>query len=618
MSEPYVGEARVRIIPDARDFGTELNRQVQAGSRATGRGNAGVQALLKDIERLKQQNLDLGRAEVAAERQMARTTGTTLKGAAAFGALGIATRNLVGSFGQWASAQDNVYHGLGQIANGIANLDLVSLGQGIGETAARIGGAGDDLAQATAQEQRLAEQQRINQLVSDYLDLREKAAKAEGQIGTAAGRVKYQLEQQLRIAQAALLNANPQQVRIGFSAQGIRAGAQQSLLNNPTIQKPQGPTDADYQIKVLQARLSKETTDDLQLYRARSSFLRGLISRIEKSGADSASAKANLQRLYGQLLSTQDQINSIEQQAAAARQAALQRSINLQQADLQIGEINARTDQQRISALQAESDFSTKLAQDKRLDVETRKQYEVQAAQYNAQIIGIQQSIAAAQKAKEDEEKRLAEEEKKRNEEKLARQRDAARQLRELRLSNAEAKAQLTQSTADDKRAIRASIAYWKERVKELTGLEREQARTELISAHSRLKGLGSAGGGATVADFYREVLSDFRQYGSNFSTSSGGVLSPQQARGQFAALAIGNTSTKQLEQAQKQEQARLQRLQAQEAQKQTKYLAQIAGAVTGTGGGLGGAALRGTTSKIPSVATSVAYGLGGAYINGS
>lgn len=62
-----------------------------------------------------------------------------------------------------------------------------------------------------------------------------------------------------------------------------------------------------------------------------------------------------------------------------------------------------------------------------------------------------------------------------------------------LRIENRIAAAQLTKGDADDKRFVQQLVAYWRQKVKEATGYEKEQARSRLIAAQLQLQGLNQA-----------------------------------------------------------------------------------------------------------------------------
>lgn len=480
---------------------------------------------------------------------------------------------------------------LRNLAAAAASLDLGKVGQQGGELAALQfqGGAREAQAADIAARKRESDLQRAIDLTAEFVKVREQASKATGQQGTAEGVVKVQLEAQLRAlrAQIALLDPSTRRTAFGQLGLGPNGGPNAALIARTA---PTRPTDQDFGLRQARAAATKTAADDLALYRERRTFLKGLISRAEEAGATTTAAKANLIRLYGQLGEAEDAIASARQDALEKQQARLQTQIALAQTGVQIQAANARTQSQEIAAIAAEAALARKYAGDKRLDAEQRAGFELQAASADKQIFSIQQAAAAAAKAKAEEEARLAEEEKRQNEEKLKRQRDAFKQLRELRIENNIAKAGLTAGIADDKKAIQAQIRYYRELVKNTTGLEREQARSQLISARGRLQGLkGTAT--ATVGDFFKEVLSDFRTFGSNFA-SGGGPLSPQQARASFAASALSKVSTRSIEQALAEERTRTGKAQLAEQRRQTALLSSIAKSV-------GGGALLGV-GKVP------------------
>lgn len=614
MSEP-IAETYVVIRPElAPNFAADLKGKLTVASaeaekaafvaRANSKLSPGAQSLLArsgiadtfaGIAVAKKNT-----AQLAAEEERLSTVGTGLNrslGSSRLAMAGIGFGALAALQGLSAlsaklrvTGEDALTTGgrLRNITSDLTAFKVEAVAAGTGELAALKfqGGARQAQDAAVTAQKRESELQRAIALAAEFVKVRAQAAKATGQQGTEEGVIKTQLEAQLRAlrAQVALLPKNLNRTAFG------QLGLGPNGANNPAlIARTQRSTDQDFALRQLRAQQTKTSADDLALLTERRNFLKGLIGRIEEAGVVTESAKSNLQRLYGQLGNAEDQIDQLRADALARAQERLQKTIALAQTGVQIQAANARSQSQEIAALQAEANLARKYAADKRLDAQQRAQFELQAATADKQIFEIQQQASAAAKQKAEEEARIAEQERQQNEAKLQRQKDAAKQLRELRLENAIAKAGLTKSTADDKKAIQAQIRYYKELVKNTTGLEREQARSQLIAARASLKGLSANNSNnASAGDFFKEVLSDFRNFGSNF-TSNGGPLSAQGARGQFAAAVLSNASTKSLQEALAEDSNKTGKQQLTEQKKQTVLLHSIAkgvnaGANTGVG----------------------------------
>lgn len=398
----------------------------------------------------------------------------------------------------------------------------------------------------------------------------------------------------------------------GFDTKSIAAAAQAQLRAQAT----QRDAARNTQFELLKARAGDDDKALAGVLNARKASLQRQIGQLEESGSSTVAAKQRLVTLYGQLESVDGDLTNLRKQQLAEQQRQAEEQHRIAQAQAQtafttiaIQAANATNRSQEITALEADAAAARGFAQDKHFTDQERLQYELQAATDDKQIRSIRAQIAAEAAANAAEAARLAEEERKREEEKLKRQREAAKQMRELRLTNAEAKAQLTKSTADDRAAIKASIAYWKQQVASLTGLQREQARAELIAARGRLKGLSQNNTSGGSADFFGQVLSDFRQFGSNFTGLNGGVLSPQGARGQFAAAVLSGASTKSIAQALQEDSNRTNKQQLAEARKQTALLSGISKSV-GAGARIGVG--KPTVAKVnPGVIEGAEFGAG-------
>jgi len=600
MSSYEVGELYVEIRPDTTNFGRDLKQQVERdvqaftermrarlGPKAFERAErTGVLAAAQRNFALAQETQYLTQMTAAQERANAageRGAVGAIRMRAGYAALGIATvavargvdalGNAIKVTGTDAETTTGALRNMAAAASSLDVESFVKAGQiAFGRTVVPGGREADDARRAA--EAREAEIQKAIALTKEYTQVQLALKGATGEVGTAEGAAKYELQQRLRVLRSALEQIPAQQRQLGFAQQALGDWASP----NPNRAGRGGPTDQDFQLRVLRAQQTKATGDDLALQRDRAAFLRGLIARTEAQGATTQEAKSNLIRLYGLLDDAETSIAQMQEDNLRRRQERIAREIMLAEHAVSLQAANARTQGQEIAALQAQEALASQYARDKRLTEEQRLQYELQAANAAKSRWQLEQQIAAERARQAEEQKRLAEQERRENEEKLKRQREAAAQARELRLSNAEAKAGLTKRLSDDRKAVKASIDYWKEVVASTRGLEREQARSQLIAARGRLQGLrGSQGGGASSGDFFREVLSDFRAFGSNYASTAAGMLSPQQARGAFAGDVLTRASRKTLDTALAEERTRLGRQTLAEQKRTNALLARIA-----------------------------------------
>lgn len=595
----YIGEAYVKILPDSRGFAAQVNKDVSAATRAAGTtgGRRPRDELLDMAAATKRTREETERwlvTQRAASAEQARMGGSTARTAIGFAVLGIATRNLAQDFSKWAETQSTVVQGLGEIAKGVTNLDLVTTGKGIANFFAGLNLRGEGAAKAAAEAatKRDLENQNAIKIAGQLLDLREKAAKAEGQVGTAAGRTRYQLERQRDAAQNAFNALTADQRRIA----GAQFGLNQNLGTNQRLagRNPVSVTDKDrsseFELQTLRAAQTKNLADDRKLITDRRDFLRKQISYLETAGANTQAAKDRLKTLYGQLDTVEGQIATAEEAARQKRQERLQNRLTLAEADLSIEAANARSEGAANAALLHRAEFAKATAQNKNLSLQERKQFEVEAAQAEQQIY--QNGVQAAERAKADreralaEQKRLAAEAKQKAEEELQARRTAYRadiSLAEQRLGLNVTRAQLTEKNLnDDRKAIKAQIAFYRKQANDLklTDSERLGFRSQQLNAQLSLKSLNQGQNQAprsSASDFFREAASQFRSFGSNIATS-GGILSGQDARASFAARALSGTGIRDAKAAQAQQ---TRNAALAEAQKQTSLLKTIANRLT-------------------------------------
>lgn len=566
----YVGEAYVKIIPDTRGFASELDKQISQSPAST-QGimkRSGLDKALREYDATARRSISTNKALAAAEAQAAQAAsvharevdkaggvmvnagskakifrGLTIGGAAGIASLGYAARRGILDLAAYGKEVGGVTEQLANLGTGIASLSFKDTGQALGGIAAlglNARGEAQAADEANRAEKTARQREEAVALAEKILNLREATAKAEGTVGTAAGRTRYELEKQLKAANAQYQGLAPNIKRV--------AGGAFNLNPDLSNKVAAGPTDAsrasDFDLNASRAAATKGLANDRKLFAERQKFLKGQIKYLEKAGADSQAAKDRLQTLYGQLESVEGRITSLDEEAAAKKQANLERRLALAQTTLQIQAANARTDAQEQAAIRADADFARKNAANKNLDAQTRAGYALQAASDDKQIFQLQQQAAQEAAAAAQEAKRLADEKRKQMEEERRAERQRIRSIRELRLENGIAAAALTKGTGDDKKAINASIAYWRGIVRTTRGLQREQARATVIGLRGQLQGINGSGNGpaaATTESFFAEAQSQFKTYGSNISGSRNGVLSGQDARARFAQIALGS-----------------------------------------------------------------------------
>lgn len=231
-----------------------------------------------------------------------------------------------------------------------------------------------------------------------------------------------------------------------------------------------------FQIRELQAQQSASTADDLKVFGARREFIQNQISNIERFGARGRNDQNRLIRLYEELGRVTGEIGSIEEAAA-------------QQREQQAEERKRRAEEEK-----------------------QRRQKELEQAK-------------AERQAERDRRQRLVD-------------------LRGSRLALRVQQAELTKTTKDDRAALRAQIRFYGEQSRNArrTGAlaKAVEAESSKAAAQLALRGLrpGNQSTGGPRTDFFQEAANQFRLFGSNIGRA-GDPLSGQQARGQFAGVAL-------------------------------------------------------------------------------
>lgn len=168
-------------------------------------------------------------------------------------------------------------------------------------------------------------------------------------------------------------------------------------------------------------------------------------------------------------------------------------------------------------------------------DLKKRTDLYRQLATVNQQIDALDADAAAKSKAAND--RRAAAARKRAAEAKKAAKarHDAIRAglaLDERKLQNAQTRAELTKTLADDKKTADALIAFYRRESHDqrLTAAEREAYVSKALSAEKAKRAKSKKQTGS-AADFYSEAAREFALYGSNIA-GPGGVLSGQDERG--------------------------------------------------------------------------------------
>lgn len=203
-------------------------------------------------------------------------------------------------------------------------------------------------------------------------------------------------------------------------------------------------------------------------------------------------------------------------------------------------------------------------------------------------ITSIGDAAAAASKRAAEDAKQAADRARAAAEEAARAQAAAYRQGlsdQELLLQLGAKRAELTtKNLADDKRAARALIAFYKRESKdlELTRAERTQYAIQAIDETLALREIGKkaskagAAPAARAADFFKEAAQQFRSFGSNIA-GAGGILSGQDARAAYASRVLGSKQAQSLADRVLTLQMQTQQAQLVEAQRQTALLRAIA-----------------------------------------
>lgn len=371
-----------------------------------------------------------------------------------------------------------------------------------------------------------------------------------------------------------------------------------------------------------------------QVNQARKKYLQGQINHLEAAGANTQAAKDRLDTLYGQLDTVESQITALsakrvqlaetgfeiqlanartvaQQDAALANRAefatkqAKDKNIDAQtRANFQLEAAQAQNqifENDKAAAAKAKSDAAeaarkAKEAYKDKLSVrESELQANADAAQLTERTIeddkkALRAQIGFYKQEIDDKNLELVDRKGYASKELQAEAAIAALDkqhhadlvsLKEEKLGIQLQLAQLTDGNInDDKKAIKRQIAFYHAQSldrKNLTDAQRLQARSSEIGARLQLKGLTDSAPRSSASDFFKEAASEFKSYGSNISTS-GGILSGQDARAAFAARALssGNIATTMAQQAQQTRSSALI-----EAQKTNVLLTTIAGRLT-------------------------------------
>lgn len=574
MSE-YAGELKVRIVPDASGFGPDLQREMASQQRQV---SPRVQALLQrsGLDKAMQQNrrttLDLIRANQQLANAEQSSANQALASRRAYGLLGIAVVAGYQAIGQLQRSLRVTGAEAATTEGRLRNVGAALLG---GDVLGAFKAARTEFTlTADALRELQSEIARGNTLNVDKL--RQAAEvfgndKLRAQLSQASFAVRTNLQQDRATAAGltpglrddlAAARVAEREARIGVRvfqkgtdeySKAFAAWAGAVKQRRAIVQRIEGQTSPElrdaarqqqFQLNQLRAAGTKSTRDDMDIAKTRADYLRRLIGQLEKDDTKTKAQKARLVTLYGQLDQVESSLEQVREQARAAQQERVQKQIAAAQVDLQIQAANARGQAQETAALRSQADFAAREATDKRLAVDQRQQFALEAAQLNKQLYDIQvrqaeEAKQAAQRAREARKQEL-EAERQRYRDGLA--------LDEQRIQLRVQAAQLTgKKVSDDKRALRALIAFYKqeERDQKLTVQERLTAQSNKISAQLQLRNLAkqkktsSTASGMSAADFFAEAASQFRTYGSNITADRSGILSGQDARARYAQIAL-------------------------------------------------------------------------------
>jgi hypothetical protein len=331
------------------------------------------------------------------------------------------------------------------------------------------------------------------------------------------------------------LHATPE-----FQARQIRAPGEEGVRIEPR-RALEAETEAEarrttrttsFALRRLRAEQTKQTADDLALFRERQMFLQNQISQLEQSGLRGKNDRVRLENLYAELAGINGDIQGLQEQAARAREEAVQKQrenlrnqleLERQQLELASSTAELRGNEGQIRrARENEINFLRERASDTRLDEQERLQF---ALELNDAI-----------QARKDADQQIREAEKQDLLDRFATQ-DQFIQIRKQRAALTD------KNLRDDRAAVRAEIRILRRRLREesLDQRERLDIRSRILSARQELQGLRAqqeGPQGATTGQFFQEAVNQFRQFGSNIAGRSG-VLSAQDARASFAFNAI-------------------------------------------------------------------------------
>lgn len=614
MSE-YAGELKVKIVPDTSGFATQLQGEmrqasprVQALMDRTGvtKQLSGIKAVTADLNR---ENLKLAAgqdATAASARGLARGMGLVgIAGIAGYQAIQQLRQGLQVT-GAEAGTTEGRFRNLGASLLGgdvIGAFKAVRVEFTLAATALQSLQA--EIARGdTTNLTKLAEAAKVfgSSKLSEQLSAAQFQVRANLKRDDAtAASLTPGLRDDLKVAQDAEAEAKigirvfekgTEAYSKAFSGFAQAVKARRAIVeniekNNATPEARDAGRSTQYQLNLLRAQGSKSEKDDLAIQNTRREFLEKQISVLERNTSKTSAERSRLVTLYGQLEQIETSIDSTREQARQAAQERLQKRLAFAQTELSIQLANARGEGQETAAIRDQAAFASKEANDKRLSVEQRQGFELQAAQLNKQLFDIGQ--ASAERAKQAAADALAQ-----KQQEIAAEKERYRaglSLQEQRLQLSVQAAQLTtKNLKDDKKAIRAEIAFYKEREKDkkLSIQERLTAQSNKISAQLQLKSLASqqadrTGGGQSRFDFFKQAGQNFRDTGSNIAKRDG-ILSGQDARASFAARVLTSSSAQAFAAAVAQAQARRDNARLTEAQRQTAVLRNIARGVNRAG----------------------------------
>lgn len=473
-------------------------------------------------------------------------------GAAGVGLLAFAARNGILDLTRYGESVGGVTKGLSELTAGLLNLDPGKFAKGLFDVlpqrdrdAISKFALGFDPKGQRENEKQIASFEAATKAVLQLVAAREKLRDLDKETGAAAA-VQRAAARAAQVQAQQVLRATPGFVRRGaFASQGLTPAGRP--IQGPPPETEAARNDIDFRIKQLQVSLTDTEKDDLALLRSRSKFLARRIEIAQQDKTQTKEDKDLLERLYKEQTGAEDSINAILERQRADRKRRADERKRIEDEAKREAERIAReaaaayreeigNEQSRLQLASTRAEFTRKTLADNKVAI--RNEIRFLQERVNDSKLEESERLAFQQQLLQAQE-RLRQIGRDEREIQRERYRDRLSDRQEELQIGIE-RAKLTEKTVvDDRRETKKYIRFLKARVKDvrLTKDERREFERELVGAQQSLKDLkGGGGGGGT--DFFKEAVSNFKQFASNIAPA-GGVLSPQDARGQFAAFGL-------------------------------------------------------------------------------